>query len=139
MIVSYSLFCIQGSNAAELDQDLVLARPSRKRVFVFVLFILQEANSVLHSTSSSLLIDIQAMYVCAWSQNLGIIFDTIFFKNSAFSLLCGFVNNFHQARPTSFTQNNANISVHSQRLNSFISQWTGSYLHQLILCLHINN
>lgn len=67
MIVSYSLFCIQGSNAAELDQDLVLARPSRKRVFVFFLFILQEANSVLHSTSSSLLIDIQAMYVCAWS------------------------------------------------------------------------
>lgn len=105
----------------------------------FSLFILQEANSVLHSTSSSLLIDIQAMYVCAWSQNLGIIFDTIFFKNSVFSLLCGFVNNFHQARPTSFTQNNANISVHSQRLNSFISQWTGSYLHQLILCLHINN
>lgn len=139
MIVSYSLFCIQGSNTAELDQDLSSCKTLKKKSFCFFSLHSCASLSVLHSTSSSLLIDIQAMYVCAWSQNLGIIFDTIFFKNSAFSLLCGFVNNFHQARPTSFTQNNANISVHSQRLNSFISQWTGSYLHQLILCLHINN
>lgn len=44
-----------------------LQDPQEKEFLFFFLFILQEANSVLHSTSSSLLIDIQAMYVCAWS------------------------------------------------------------------------
>lgn len=61
------LSVIQASNAAELDQGPVVADPQEKELMFLFSLHSTEAISVLHSTSSSLLIDIQAMYVCAWS------------------------------------------------------------------------